>query len=897
MNRIATLVIVLIVCAGGCSKEYPDEPKHNQPPRTFLWLFPDSTTAEGQSSQHLRWWGDDPDGTISGFLFASGKIPSTDAAVLDTLSWHWCSLNDSVVAFPLLVKRDTFQVIVRAVDNTIGRRPHDHAIIRFVPRGLNPSQYNGPAFMDSNEDGVMDGNDLPLTALRGAMDPAGATLGFPVLNQPPTVSFAPDGNDPSVLMQQPETTFTVAAFSWVGQDRDGDQTITRYEIALNDTTNPSGIISLDGSITLMTLIAPRSRTDNLRGVQPVDADVWTGTYATTRKQLRRMPTLAGDSIDALPNLRLDTLNAFYVRARDIAGDVSRFIRMPADTAKHWFVKRPHGNLLLVADYISADGDSAAQFYRNALPQVGYPEFEVLNIGRYSAPQSQWATLKRTSHVGALVPSFIDPAFTNTLHLFDVVLWYTDPYPSLVVAQKSLYEYVRDPHHGKVLFTTIFETASDPRGALRDFAPLDSISSVNLGNGRLLPTMGESQIKAGAVLVPVSPTPYPPLMFNSRPSVHSVFMRPVYKHADGDYLYRMRPEDSRGRYAYLATLNDLRSISTTDASTAWVCGSNGGILHTTDGGIDWSFEQSGTLNSLAAIQFIDADSGWCVGDAGTILQTTNGGSAWVDRSIVTKENFLNAWRFPSGPRFVVGTNGLLIRSTNGGARWIATSLHTSRSLRSIHFTDLNTGVAVGDSGYIVRTNNGGATWTAVASGTNRRLNSVRYLNPSVVFAAGLSGTILRSNDSGATWSVRPSVSASEIMSIRFSDDGATGWACGTNGTVLRTQDGGTSWAAGSSGIAQPGGNAQSLTSVAFPSPNEGWCVGTGGMLLRSTDGGLSYSLQPNGDINVAVADGRGGDGHRSFVFLGLPLHDLNGTGYGSSLGVPFLQFVLHDEFGK
>ena len=63
-------VVIVLLLLAGCSKEHPDQPIAGKPPRTFLWLFPDSTIAEGISREHVRWWGEDPDGLIAGFLFA-----------------------------------------------------------------------------------------------------------------------------------------------------------------------------------------------------------------------------------------------------------------------------------------------------------------------------------------------------------------------------------------------------------------------------------------------------------------------------------------------------------------------------------------------------------------------------------------------------------------------------------------------------------------------------------------------------------------------------------------------------------------------------------------------------------------------------------------------------------
>ena len=140
-------------------------------------MFPDSSINEGNSRQRIRWWGEDQDGIIIGYLFAAGKLFDTAITLqqLDTIAWRWKTTNDTVIAFPLLQKRDTFQIAVRAVDNSLTRTLPDQAVIRFSPT----------PFWDRNENGVFDTEDEILAQLSGATDPKGASLGIPILNQPP----------------------------------------------------------------------------------------------------------------------------------------------------------------------------------------------------------------------------------------------------------------------------------------------------------------------------------------------------------------------------------------------------------------------------------------------------------------------------------------------------------------------------------------------------------------------------------------------------------------------------------------------------------------------------------------------------------------------------------------
>src|SRR5512135_2919135 len=100
LRTITPWLLAGITLVAGCSKDYPDQPLPNRTPKTYLWLFPDSTIAQGNSRQRIRWWGDDPDGIIKGYLFTAGKVVRQGGGYLDSLAWIWTTRNDSLVAFP-----------------------------------------------------------------------------------------------------------------------------------------------------------------------------------------------------------------------------------------------------------------------------------------------------------------------------------------------------------------------------------------------------------------------------------------------------------------------------------------------------------------------------------------------------------------------------------------------------------------------------------------------------------------------------------------------------------------------------------------------------------------------------------------------------------------------------
>ena len=83
-----------------------------------------------------------------------------------------------------------------------------------------------------------------------------------------------------------------------------------------------------------------------------------------------------------------------------------------------------------------------------------------------------------------------------------------------------------------------------------------------------------------------------------------------------------------------SLNDLHFI---DGQTGYVVGSNGTILKTVDGGMNWIGQNSGTNQPLNAVYFCNPDTGWVVGGSSQalLLKTEDGGANW--NSIATGIN--------------------------------------------------------------------------------------------------------------------------------------------------------------------------------------------------------------------------------------------------------------------
>lgn len=521
------IFVSVIFLINSCRKDDTiTKPKPNQPPRTFLWIQTDTTQELNPtiSRQIIRWWGEDPDGLIRGYLFAYFNTDSVPPNTIpDTLGYSWVVKNDTAMAFPLFTARERFTVIVRAVDNTFKEQLDVGAIVRLKP----------VPFWDKNMNKFLDNGDVELVTMKEAIDPTGAKQIFPIKNTPPVVEFAKDPLDPLKTIQQPDTTFPVATFSWVGTDLDGDQTIKSYRINLNAPNDTSRWFEFPAYNTMITIEAPRSKTDGATG--EVTANVYSGIFPTMFK------------IGEVQGLKLNDTNRIYLQAKDLAGDFSPVVSLPSGN-KIWYVKKPTSKLLVVSNYGSADLPTIIGNYRNwfnaidTFPGVSYPR----NFGNFD-----WLDIRRgatDTKVGDLVPPILNPAMVRTLLLFDYVFWFTDYIPDTwahmySVAQFPLYLY--NGAGGKVVYTTRFGYyLGDPRGSLVDFAPVDLVGT----------TLIDTRIPNDWPVYPDStypsvllPNPFPTMRFNPAPTqggALSLFVRDIYKRADAKYILKIPPVPGR-----------------------------------------------------------------------------------------------------------------------------------------------------------------------------------------------------------------------------------------------------------------------------------------------------------------------------------------------------------------
>jgi len=242
----------------------------------------------------------------------------------------------------------------------------------------------------------------------------------------------------------------------------------------------------------------------------------------------------------------------------------------------------------------------------------------------------------------------------------------------------------------------------------------------------------------------------------------------------------------------------------DSVTGWIAGANGTLLYTSDGGNIWQRQQTNTSFHLRDVFFIDQSTGWAVGGnifQGIIIGTIDGGQSWNELSDSTRGSYLGVFFLNEQEGWVVGgeslfdnfENDIILHTVNGGIHWEEQFTPTIGPLQKIFFLDRNTGWAVGHSPFAegaLRTNNGGFAWSPVPlqAGpivTSEILRGLAVVDSQKIWISDIHA-IYHSNDGGQTW-VKQERESSKFLSTIFFLNLTHGWAVGQDGAIWKYQE--------------------------------------------------------------------------------------------------------------
>jgi len=269
---------------------------------------------------------------------------------------------------------------------------------------------------------------------------------------------------------------------------------------------------------------------------------------------------------------------------------------------------------------------------------------------------------------------------------------------------------------------------------------------------------------------------------------------------------------------------------------WVTGAAGTILHTKDGGTNWTAQLGGDPHAeggdLKHVFFKDATHGWA--QIWNVLFRTTDGDSWQQvtgdiRGDVFFVSDTKGFRV-YGPR--------LYATTDGGVNWTqpftcrakmevnGLTQETNCDLRALSFPTATVGYAVGEARVTAKTADGGKTWSVLVGPeepNDQRVYDVFFLDANTGYEVRSGGKLKRTTDGGQTWQGVIAQFDPVYPRIKFADS-EVGWSC-LSSTWAYTVDGGKHWTTRQ--VRFPTG----VVSFSLPTRDRGYVVGDHGMIYR------------------------------------------------------------------
>lgn len=274
-------------------------------------------------------------------------------------------------------------------------------------------------------------------------------------------------------------------------------------------------------------------------------------------------------------------------------------------------------------------------------------------------------------------------------------------------------------------------------------------------------------------------------------------------AVGSYLFKTEDKGETWIPLYAPLGYNYTDVCFINKNIGFVTSSDGYILKTLDGGINWT-QSYNTYDRLSSVYFKNDSTGYATGPSGSLLNTTDTGRTWKEISFSAPfGSRLNKITFVSDlVGYAVGQS-FMLKTVDGGLSWIQQPSPLSVYLSDVLFLNQDIGFAIGDfnSGAIFKTSDGGASWnqldyggltgSLVAMSVNHTTNKLIIVGSQGLGTIGNGRFILTSIDEGLTWKRESDNYNYNFYASQFLNNQAI-FIAGESGKIYKSKDKGESW---------------------------------------------------------------------------------------------------------
>jgi photosystem II stability/assembly factor-like uncharacterized protein len=281
-------------------------------------------------------------------------------------------------------------------------------------------------------------------------------------------------------------------------------------------------------------------------------------------------------------------------------------------------------------------------------------------------------------------------------------------------------------------------------------------------------------------------------------------------------------------------------------------------------IFWNEVNSGVTAALRSVSNANAMVAWVCGANGTVIKTTNGGYNWTNHTgngIPANITLINIFGIDNNNAITAGytgTNTFVYRTYTGGNNWVQVFTEANGFINGIWMKNEYDGIMIGDPvggrWSIWYTYEGGGIWDSTGMylpqvGSEAGWNNSLFSDSNKVWFGTNNNRIYYSTDFGSSWNVQNTSPEINTYSVSFQGPAEQyGLAGGT--TLLLTSNSGQNWQT----ISAPGSGIFNGTILSYAYATIAWYI-------RSSNN-IYYSFPPFTNWNVGYTAPAGTYNHIS-----------------------------------
>ncbi|ABC31286.1 uncharacterized protein related to plant photosystem II stability/assembly factor [Hahella chejuensis KCTC 2396] len=287
------------------------------------------------------------------------------------------------------------------------------------------------------------------------------------------------------------------------------------------------------------------------------------------------------------------------------------------------------------------------------------------------------------------------------------------------------------------------------------------------------------------------------------------------------------------------------------------GQRGHIIYSDDQGGSWTQSNSPVSTLLTSLYFVDAKQGWAVGHGAVVLHTEDGGVNWskqfdgfaANEMVIAQAQKRVAnlkEQLETAPEEEASDLEYQLEDANFALEdaMADAEVGPGKPLLDVWFKNAQEGFVVGAYGFFFHTEDGGVSWTNWAprlENTERfHLNAIAQITGGAMFIVGEAGYVFRSTDFGATWETLESPYDGSLFGVSGNGNVNEVFVFGLRGHLFYSQDSGSTWERVGVDV------EESLIGAAVGENGRMTVVGNSGVMLLSQNFGEDFKVHPQPD---------------------------------------------------